>query len=146
VTKSAKRKAHDTSKKAPAAKGPPLEVLAQALGDYSKPTPISTLQMAFPANLGALLPPTKVIPEDFRDMNNHDKWHKFQDEWFFFGLKELNVVPKPGIDPGTAIRHLQAVQSSFEPSHEHKRAAVAWLASLWFEEIQYELVKKPGGK
>jgi hypothetical protein len=42
------------------------------------------------------------------------------------------------VDGELAIRHLQVIQASFEPKHEHKEAAVAYLASLWFTDFDYE--------
>jgi len=55
-------------------------------------------------------------------------------EVVFSGLKKSEVPPvKEGIDVNMALRHLHAIQGSFEPKHEYKEAAVAYLASLWFE-------------
>lgn len=75
-----------------------------------------------------------AIPEEFKDRNTNNKWLEFQRTWFFKGIKSSGLVPKPGIDMNEALRHLQAIQSSYEPKHEHKEACVAYLASLWFEE------------
>jgi hypothetical protein len=44
---------------------------------------------------------------------------------------------KEGVDGNLAFRHLSAIQRSFTPKHEHKEAAVAYLASLWFEDVDY---------
>ena len=51
-------------------------------------------------------------------------------EWFFRGLPKFPEA-RAGIDENEAIRHLSAILKSFQPSHEHKEAAVAWLASRW---------------
>lgn len=52
-----------------------------------------------------------------------------------------NLVGKPreGIDAVVALTHLGVVQTSFEPTAEHKEAAVAYLASLWFEDLLYDI-------
>jgi hypothetical protein len=74
------------------------------------------------------------IPEEFKYGNN--KWCHIQSEWFFNGIKGAVFTPKPGIERQLAIRHLAMIQQSFDPSHEHKAAAVAYLMSLWFEDVQ----------
>lgn len=87
----------------------------------------------FPANLGELLPPYDEIPKEFRIGQFQNPYVKFQNKWFFEGLNEIPAA-KAGIDQQKAIRHLSAIQRSFDPKHEHKVAAVAWLASLWLKE------------
>ena len=102
--------------------------------DFTKPYEIDVLTTVFPAKVSHLMPTYKDIPEEFRNMNNHQGFLKFADKWFFHGLKpEEFPAVKKGIDRHIAIRHLAAIQRSIEPKHEHKRAAVAYLASLWFE-------------
>ena len=82
-----------------------------------------------------LLPKWDTIPDEFR-RNRGTKWNEIQSRWFYRGLpKETQFIPKEGIDVNIAIRHLKAIQGSFEPKHEHKEAGVAWLMSLWFEDI-----------
>lgn len=91
--------------------------------------------MAFgDANMKDLLPPYDLIPIEFK--RGHTKWNKIQSTWFFSGLpKGTQFIPVDGVDKSIAIRHLGAIQGSFEPKHEHKSAAVSWLMSLWFKEI-----------
>ena len=96
--------------------------------DYSKPTPIPAALAAFPARLGDLMPPYDTVPSEFKSSSN--KWVNWQQEWFFRGLDAFPEA-KPGIDVNVAGNHLAAIQGSFEPKHEHKQAAVAYLASLW---------------
>ncbi|HEY6019063.1 MAG TPA: hypothetical protein VIY48_03960 [Candidatus Paceibacterota bacterium] len=115
------------------------------------PVELTELEIAFPAHaVDRLMPSNGDIPDDFhRDRGEAKKWVKLQRKWFFEGIDERVFVAKDGIDYKTAIRHLSAVQGSFEPSHEHKEAAVAWLMSLWFDlnEPVYEemlSVKKVG--
>jgi len=63
-------------------------------------------------------------------MNN--PYVKFQTTWFFKGLTSEDMpTAREGIDLNEAMLHLSAIQRSFEPQHEHKQAAVAYLASLW---------------
>ena len=82
--------------------------------------------MKFEAGLDALPPEDK------------EKWLAFQSRWFFRGLPETTSLDlKDGIDGKLAIRHLGAIQGSFAPKHEHKMAAVAYLASLWFNDVDY---------
>ena len=56
---------------------------------------------------------------------------------FYLGAKDLKFIPKEGIDPVMAWRHVRCVMGSFEPQHRHKVAACAYLMSLWFEDIKY---------
>lgn len=101
--------------------------------DYAQPQPISDAQLAFPASLGSLLPPTAVIPDDYP---YRDDWLDFQRDWFYGQLPEdCEMHPAPGIDAHIAGRHLEALQRSFQPKHEHKEVAVAWLSSRWFTHV-----------
>jgi len=88
--------------------------------------------LMFPGDVGLLMPAYDDISPDFRNMNSHNKWQRFQEDWFFKGLDIKRIVPKKGVDAHLAVRHLAAIQGSFQPKHEHKRAAVAYLASRWF--------------
>lgn len=100
------------------------------------PQPVDDLRIAFPAGVTDLMPRHEDIPEDFRrDRGEARPWIKFQLKWFFSGLPAgTKFSARSGIDRDAALRHLKAIQGSFEPKHEHKEAAVAYLASLWFEE------------
>lgn len=100
------------------------------------PVDVSDLELAFPAQVRQLMPAWKDIPKEFQDwFHATNKWQKFQSQWFFSGLPaDFQIIPKKGIDPEKAFRHLTAIQGSFEPKHEHKAAAVSFLASLWFED------------
>lgn len=100
-----------------------------------RPQPLDNLRIAFPGTVADLMPAYADIPEDFR-LNRGDAraWIKFQQDWFFHGLPSgTKFLPRDGIDLAEALRHLKAIQRSWEPKHEHKEAAVAYLASLWFE-------------
>ena len=97
------------------------------------PQEISDVTLAFPVKVLKLMPEYDSIPKEYRDMNSRNQWTEFQEKWFFQGLKGATITAKEGIDKKLALRHLSAIQGSFEPKHEHKRAAVAFLASQWFE-------------
>lgn len=105
--------------------------------DWDLPKEINDVQLAFPAGLSedGYLPPWEDIPHEFRGTAH--SWVLFQQRWFGRGLpKETAFYPKEGVDLKTALRHLQALQSTYEPSHEHKEAAVAYLCSRWFEKVE----------
>lgn len=115
------------------------------------PQEIDEVTLAYPANVQHLMPEYNSIPEEFRNMNyNHrcddpskaDFWLRFQSDWMFTGLKVIKTDLKEGIDGDKAWRHLSAIQGSYEPKHEHKMAAVAYLASLWFNNIEYKKGKE----
>src|SRR5690606_16382260 len=80
------------------------------------------------------LPKMSDIPEEFKHGSEVSNiWLKAQSDWFFGGIKENQLKPKPGVNKSKALRVLQAIQVSFEPKHEHKAAGVAYLLSEWFE-------------
>lgn len=100
---------------------------------YRQPQPVTDLLMAFPATLGELLPPMSVIPSDYP---NQRDWESFQSKWFYEGLPEdVEIYANKGVDPRLAFRHLATILRSYEPKHEHKEAAVAWLASRWLARV-----------
>jgi hypothetical protein len=92
-------------------------------------------------NITELMPMYGDIPEEFKNWNNKTKWNKVVSDWFFRGLKNEVWQPKDGIEIQAALRHLRAILSSYEPKHEHKEAAVAYLMSLWFNDVKYETIK-----
>ena len=98
-----------------------------------KPKKISKTSLMI-GDITGLMPNINSIPDEFSDFNSTNKWVKWQTDWFYIGLKKY-PTPKEGIDLDMAMRHLAAIQRSFEPKHEHKQAAVAYLASQWFEEV-----------
>ena len=108
---------------------------------YAKPHHVNDVVLAFPGDLGDLLPPQELIPREFWSTPGPDGWCSWASEWFFRGLAKFPEA-RAGIDENEAIRHLSAILKSFQPSHEHKEAAVAWLASRWLvaeQEIEVNL-------
>lgn len=102
---------------------------------FIKPFDVSNSAVRVDASL--LVPMYIYIPSEFTNFFNRDNAYiRFQNKWFFAGLTQDEVdalVAKEGIDKMKAMAHLNAVQRSFVLKHEHKVAAVAYLASLWFE-------------
>lgn len=98
--------------------------------------------LVFPTHVVAdYMIPLNDIPKDYP----HKKFYTdLQSRWFFAGLS-LDDIPdaKEGIDETMALRHLQAIQRSFEPKHEHKQACVAYLMSLWFSEPGVKSARAP---
>lgn len=108
--------------------------------DWTKPTPVTDLDLAFPANALELMPPMEECEAALEDMPDHGgKWLGLQTHWFRQGLPEtVEFLLKPGVDGEEAIRHLRVVQESYAAKHQHKQAAFAYLASLWFDDFSYE--------
>lgn len=103
--------------------------------DFSQPQEVSEVELAFPANVSRLMPEYKDIPEEFSMYSGTSIFCKLQSKWFFEGLQPEDIPPaKAGIDQTKALNHLTCIQRSYEPSHQHKCAAVSYLMSLWFEE------------
>lgn len=102
-----------------------------------KPQEVSEADIAFGGDINKLLPELKDIPEEFKKYNGN-KWNRVFSTWFFCGLKEAVFKVKPGIDKDKALRHIKAIMCSWAPKHEHKKAGVAYLLSLWFEDVKYK--------
>ena len=103
-----------------------------------KPIPVTAADMAFGGKCAEILPPMAEIPTEF--LGHSGVWLDWQNEWFMRGLKRYPVA-KAGIDLNLAMNNLQCVQGSYAPKHEHKQAGVAYLASLWFEQPDGELIQ-----
>ena len=114
------------------------------MSQWNTPKEVTPVDMAFgPKNLKEYLPAMSEMPEDFqRERGEAKKWVTIVDDWFFSGIHNLVATPKVGIDQNVALRHLKTIMSSYEPSHEHKTAGVAWLMSLWFDVFEYQKVRK----
>ena len=105
--------------------------LPDAPGDgFDTPREIPPVLYAFPAQVEALMPTWDAIPDDFKGQN---KWTTYVSDWFLHGFTGLYT--REDIAGEAAYRHLDTILRSFQPKHEHKIAAVAWLASRWFDSI-----------
>ena len=100
------------------------------------PQEIDDVTLAFPASIVSLMPNMSDIPEDINQRRS--KWCRVTSDWFFCGLRNAKWRPKKGIDKIKALRHIGAILSSYEPKHEDKEAAVAYLLSQWFEDVSYK--------
>ncbi len=101
---------------------------------FDFPRAVKQLDLMFGGNMSELLPAMSDIPEEFKSSSN--KWAKLQSKWFFEGLTGYVFIVKDGINKDNALRHLQCIQGSWELKHEHKQAGVAYLMSLWFDDIK----------
>lgn len=126
------------------------EVVIKLNDGFDKPsTTITKVDLAFPARGASpeLLPRYNTIPDEFkldRVNDENTSWISFQSLWFSRGLPEtLEMYPREGIDAKQAFEHLSVLQGSFGSKHEHKMAAVAWLASRWFS--GYSLTPRSNG-
>lgn len=101
---------------------------------WAQPQEVSNALSVFPGDVRHLMPAMEEIPSEFKGSSN--PWVKFQSKWFFFGLGDMEgVILADGVDGDLAFRHLGCIQGSYQPKHEHKEAAVAYLASRWFKEV-----------
>jgi hypothetical protein len=108
------------------------------LSEPFRPVNVTNLDMAFPASVGNLMPPVDKIPDEYCGFNSHNKWNDLVTALFFTGVKDLKLTPKDGIDPIVAMRHIRTILGSYEPKHEYKEAACAFLLSEWFEDAKWE--------
>jgi hypothetical protein len=87
-----------------------------------------------PSDLRRFMP--KNIPAKFREFGA-TKWNKLFEDWFFNGLSSLELTPKAGVDKEKALAHIKVIMGSWEPKHEDKDAACAFLFSEWFEDATW---------
>lgn len=87
------------------------------------------------------MPKYETLPDDFKRHNGND-YCKAVSGWFYGGAKGtpdgliidgVKFTAKPGVDRAKALAAIRAVLGSFEPKHEHKEAACAFMLSEWFE-------------
>jgi len=87
------------------------------------------------------MPKYETIPEEFK-RHNGNAYCKAVTKWFFSGAKAhpggINIdgvkfTAKPTVDAVAALAAIRAVLGSFEPKHEHKEAACAYMLSEWFD-------------
>jgi hypothetical protein len=104
---------------------------------------VSDVDLAFPTVNAetSWVPKYKDIPDEFR-IGRSTKWNKLFEDMFYFGVKDLKLIPKEGVDPERAYRLLQCLKGSFGLKHEHKTSAFAYLASQWFEDVYYEVLER----
>lgn len=110
-----------------------------SVAGFAAPKPVTDSDVAFGGSntVRDLMPPMAYIPEDFRrGRGEARKWVELQQQWFYRGLRGYVFEAKAGIDKKAALRHLGTIQGSYEPKHEHKEAAVAYLMSLWFDDVK----------
>lgn len=100
------------------------------------PQEVSDALMAFPGQVGHLLPPASTIPQEFTEWRGTE-WNRIANQWFGSGLADgVEFYPKEGIDAERGYRHLRTILGSYEPKHEYKIAGVSYLMSLWFDEVK----------
>jgi hypothetical protein len=103
------------------------------------PVPETTMvDVAFGARALAFMPTMSEIPDDFK-VGKTDFYRFFYD-LFYEGDKitNLEMIPREGVDPAKAFQALRVIAGSFEPKHEHKEAAFAYLAHEWFDIIAWD--------
>lgn len=96
---------------------------------------------AFFGSVSSLMPRREDIPIEFR-FPGDGHWSDVFNDLFFNTVKVESFAMQDGIDEQDAIRHIRYIMRSFEPSHEHKEEACAYLMSKWFKEIKYSIVEK----
>lgn len=101
---------------------------------FDQPQTISDVLFAFPGDVLHLMPEYTIIPAEFCNINHTTEWNQFIFHWLMrgnpFDAWDLHI--RPGVDGQLAIRHLATIGRSYQPKHEHKEAAMAWLLSRWF--------------
>ena len=102
---------------------------------------IDDVMLSFPASVSHLMPKQEDIPEVYKDVRG-TIWNKLFNDWFFCGVTDLQLTPCKGVDKEKALHHIRAIMGSFEPKHEHKERAVAFLFGEWFESPKWKRVER----
>lgn len=107
------------------------------------PHAIDQVTLAFPADVEHLMPTDPEYEEYRKDWSHRDTWgFKLFSDWFYKGLAKLEMKPRDGIVEADALRHISAIMRSFQPQHEDKTAACAYLFEHWFESATWEVKAK----
>jgi hypothetical protein len=101
---------------------------------------VTAVELAFPANVVEFMPQWEDIPDEFK--HGSTKENELVCQWFFRGVKHFRLTPREGVDGNKALDHIQMILGSFEPKHEHKEAACAFLFREWFSSIDYDKINK----
>ena len=100
---------------------------------WKNPIIVDQVNYAFPAHvIGILIPEWQDLPEQFRDGNSG--FEELASHACFNCVELKPEVVRVDVDLSAANRQLSAVSRSFEPAHQHKEAALAYLLSLWLRE------------
>lgn len=78
---------------------------------------------------------TELMPADIPDefYGSCNAYAKHAQTWFSQGIAKSGLRAKSGINSTNAIRHMAIIMHSWDPKHEDKIAAVAYLMSQWFD-------------
>lgn len=100
-----------------------------------EPQETSEVDRAFPAHFERLMPAPEAIPEPFwtrRATYSGLTMHAMTTGW----TATAQFAPREGVDAEKAFWHLQCIIGSYGPKHQHKEAAVNFLAARWFYGIR----------
>jgi hypothetical protein len=99
---------------------------------------INDMTLAFPAYALDWMPEYDAIPDEFKDRHSREaEWIQIANYWFANGLNDkVEFYAREGVDAKAAFRALQATLGSYQPKHEHKIAAVAYMMSCWFSSVK----------
>jgi len=112
---------------------------------WQRPAKLENTDVAFGPSgtiIDTYMPKWTELPDEFRlEIGAARKWTDIVDDLFFRGAKDIRCVIKdPTIEQRDIIRHISMLLHSFEPAHEHKTAGVAYLLSLWCDDITYTVM------
>ena len=133
----AKRK---TAKPPEVKKDPTFELTAEG---WFPVVEVNDVDMAFPAR--KVWPDYEVIPDKYK-RRDHPYVELFSGVFFDGKSSLFRGVPREGIDPEKAWRHLVCVFGTYGIQHEHKEAAVCFLIDsffrlAWFEGEEPQVIK-----
>jgi len=98
---------------------------------------VTDADLAFPAEaIDHFLPPYDYIPEKFKDRMH--PYRQLVETMWGGGLPEDSEWDtRDGIDGDKAFRQIRACMGSYQPSHQHKEAGVAYLIDNFFKSVRF---------
>lgn len=110
------------------------------MNDFTLPTNVSDIDVAFPTKVSDMMPVYEDIPTEYKHFKG-TIWNRLVADWFFHGVHDLKIKWRKEVDPEAAMRHIKYILGSWEPKHEHKEAGVAYLLSLWATDAKWKKAK-----
>lgn len=95
------------------------------------PIKVEDVLLAFPAGIDRYMPPVDLEVGDNAPETN------VAQAIFGEGSAKFGFVPRDGVDPELACRHLAVVLTSYQFGHSRKLRAAGGLLRQWFEAVTH---------
>lgn len=101
--------------------------------------PVAAIDLAFSLpTWREVLPPYDRLPVEYK--RGEARGCKFVTSWFYHGVSNIKMEPKPGVTEeqlGRVCQVVKAIIGSFEPKHEHKIGGLGFIIDSYVDELDY---------